>query len=128
MDPKSLTADFRDFLKSLNDYGVEYLLIGCHAVAYHCYLRPTQDLDVWIAVNLDNARRAVTLEGISHLTRYEGPVMKLIARMLLTRGNQPAKIVLYVLKSRLPLFGRVRLRPHDAPATLEECAVFRWDS
>jgi len=28
MDPKSLSADFRDFLKSLNDHGVEYLLVG----------------------------------------------------------------------------------------------------
>lgn len=48
MDPKSLTADFRDFLKCLNDHGVEYLLIGGHAVAYHGYVRPTQDMDIWI--------------------------------------------------------------------------------
>jgi hypothetical protein len=34
MDPKALSADFRDFLKFLNDHGVEYLLIGRHAVAY----------------------------------------------------------------------------------------------
>ena len=26
MDPKSLSADFRDFLESLNNHGVEYLL------------------------------------------------------------------------------------------------------
>ena len=58
MDPKSLSADFRDFLKSLNDHDVEYLLVGGHAVAYHGYVRP-QDMDVWIAVNPDNARRMV---------------------------------------------------------------------
>ena len=28
-----------DFLKCLNDHGVEYLLIGGHAVAYHGYVR-----------------------------------------------------------------------------------------
>jgi len=60
MDPKSLTADFRDFLKSLNDHGVEYLLIGGHAVAYHGYVRPTGDMDVWIAVNRENATRMVS--------------------------------------------------------------------
>jgi hypothetical protein len=60
MDPKSLSADFRDFLKSLNDHGVEYLLIGGQAVAYHGYVRPTQDMDVWIAVSPDNAQRMVT--------------------------------------------------------------------
>ena len=59
MDPKSLSADFRDFLKSLNDHGVEYLLIGGHAVAYHGYVRPTQDMDVWIAVSPNNAERMV---------------------------------------------------------------------
>src|SRR5437016_4564341 len=59
MDPKSLSADFRDFLKSLNDHGVEYLLVGGHAVAYHGYVRPTQDMDVWIAVSPGNAQRTV---------------------------------------------------------------------
>ena len=33
MDPKSLTRDFKEFLQSLNDHGVEYLVIGGHAVA-----------------------------------------------------------------------------------------------
>src|SRR6266700_2698215 len=59
MELKSLTADFRDFLKSLNDHGVEYLLIGGHAVAYHGYVRPTLDMDVWIAVTPENAQRMV---------------------------------------------------------------------
>ena len=59
MEPTPLSADFRDFLKCLNDHGVEYLLIGGHAVAYHGYVRPTQDMDVWIAVSPDNARRMV---------------------------------------------------------------------
>jgi hypothetical protein len=60
MDPKSLSADFRDFLKSLNEHGVEYLLIGGHAVAFHGYVRPTQDMDLWIAVSPQNAQRMVT--------------------------------------------------------------------
>jgi hypothetical protein len=60
MDPKTLSADFREFLKSLNDHGVEYLLVGGHAVAYHGYVRPTQDMDVWIAVRPENAERIVS--------------------------------------------------------------------
>lgn len=59
MDPKSLSADFRDFLGCLNDHGVEYLLIGGHAVAFHGYVRPTQDMDVWIAASQTNAERMV---------------------------------------------------------------------
>jgi predicted nucleotidyltransferase len=65
MDPKSLSADFRDFLKSLNDHGVEYLLVGGHAVAYHGYVRPTQDLDVWIGASQNNAQQASLRDGFS---------------------------------------------------------------
>lgn len=59
MGPHSLTRDFREFLQSLNDQGVEYLVIGGHAVAFHGYPRATADLDVWIAVHPDNADRLV---------------------------------------------------------------------
>lgn len=60
MDPRSLTKDFKEFLQCLNANGVEFLLIGGHAVAFHGYPRATSDLDVWIAVNPDNALRAVS--------------------------------------------------------------------
>ncbi len=55
MDPRSLTKDFRDFLQCLNGRGVEFLVIGGHAVAFHGYPRATADLDVWVAVNPANA-------------------------------------------------------------------------
>ena len=51
--------DFKDFLKLLNSHGVEYLLIGGYAVAYHGYIRATQDIDIWIKVTPENARRVV---------------------------------------------------------------------
>lgn len=60
MDPTHLSADFRDFLTCLNDAGVEYLVVGGHAVAYYGYVRPTRDLDVWVAVSPANAERLVT--------------------------------------------------------------------
>ncbi|MFO1457802.1 MAG: hypothetical protein U1G08_00220 [Verrucomicrobiota bacterium] len=59
MDLRYLSDDFREFLTCLNEAGVEYLLVGGHAVAYHGYFRPTQDLDVWIAVSKENAGRLV---------------------------------------------------------------------
>lgn len=55
-----LSDDFRDFLTCLNEAGVEYLLVGGHAVAYHGYFRPTQDLDVWVAVSDENADRLIS--------------------------------------------------------------------
>jgi predicted nucleotidyltransferase len=59
MDPKHLSDEFRDFLKCLNDAGVDYLLIGGHAVAYHGYVRPTTDMDIWIALDRTNAEKAI---------------------------------------------------------------------
>ena len=59
MDPTHLSDDFRDFLTCLNEAGVEYLIVGGHAVAYYGYVRPTRDIDVWIAVSPDNAEKLV---------------------------------------------------------------------
>jgi predicted nucleotidyltransferase len=59
MDPQ-LPHDFREFLRLLNATGVEYLLIGGYAVAYYGYPRTTHDLDIWIAIHPENARRMVT--------------------------------------------------------------------
>ena len=51
------SMDKRDFLKLLNANGVDYLLIGAYAVNYHGYIRSTDDIDVWIAIDPDNAQR-----------------------------------------------------------------------
>ncbi len=60
MDPRHLPPDFRDFLACLNDAGVEYLLVGGHAVAYHGYPRVTSDMDVWINRTPENATKVLT--------------------------------------------------------------------
>jgi len=52
-----LPADFREFLRLLNSHRVEYLLIGGYAVGFHGYPRPTGDMDIWIALNRQNAAR-----------------------------------------------------------------------
>lgn len=59
MDTIRLPADFRDFLKLLNSYRVKYLLIGGYAVCFHGYYRNTADIDIWVAVNLENAAKLV---------------------------------------------------------------------
>jgi len=54
-----LNQDFKEFIKSLNDNGVQYLVIGGYAVAFHGHPRYTKDLDVWIRVSPENAGRIV---------------------------------------------------------------------
>ena len=52
-----LPPDFKEFLQLLNSKRVEYLLIGGYAVGYHGYPRATADMDIWIAINPENALR-----------------------------------------------------------------------
>jgi predicted nucleotidyltransferase len=40
--------DFKDLIRSLNKFDVEYILIGGYAVIMHGYIRSTSDLDIWI--------------------------------------------------------------------------------
>ena len=56
-----LPLDFKEFLKLLNEKSVRYLLIGGYAVGYHGYPRATNDMDVWIAIQPDNARKIVAV-------------------------------------------------------------------
>ncbi|HEY1207656.1 MAG: hypothetical protein ABSH46_06385 [Bryobacteraceae bacterium] len=41
----------------LNSSSVEYLVIGGYAVNVHGYARATADLDIWISIHPENARR-----------------------------------------------------------------------
>jgi hypothetical protein len=56
-----LPSDFKEFLKLLNAHQAEYLLIGGYAVGFHGYPRATVDMDIWIAMNLANSQRIVTV-------------------------------------------------------------------
>ena len=55
-----LPHDFKEFLKLLNENQVKYLLIGGYAVGYHGYPRATADMDIWIAIHPQNAKKIVT--------------------------------------------------------------------
>ncbi len=52
-----LTKDSKEFIESLSSNGVEYLIVGGHAVGFHGYPRFTGDLDIWVRTNPENATR-----------------------------------------------------------------------
>lgn len=56
-----LPPDFKEFLKLLNEHEVRYLLIGGYAVGYHGYARATEDMDIWVAVQPENANKIVNV-------------------------------------------------------------------
>jgi predicted nucleotidyltransferase len=54
-----LSQDFKEFVKLLIDYKVEYLIVGGYAVSIHGHPRYTGDLDIWINPTLENANSLV---------------------------------------------------------------------
>jgi hypothetical protein len=55
-----VNRDFRDLLAEFNAHGVEYLVVGAHALAAHGHVRATKDLDLWVRPAGDNAERVLS--------------------------------------------------------------------
>ena len=54
-----MNQDFKDLLAEFNARQVEYLIVGAHALAAHGHVRATQDLDVWVRPDPENANRVI---------------------------------------------------------------------
>lgn len=52
-----LAKDFEDFVKLLNKFDVEYMVVGGYAMAFHGKPRYTGDLDIWINISEANATK-----------------------------------------------------------------------
>ncbi len=88
-----LNRDFKEFIKSLNDKGVHYLVVGGYAVAFHGYPRYTKDLDVWIEVNKINASniiQALKQFGFASLALSENDF--LVPNQVIQLGYPPSRI------------------------------------
>ena len=54
-----MSRDYRDLFAELNTHGVDYIVVGSHALAVHGHVRATKDLDVWIRPEASNAPRVL---------------------------------------------------------------------
>ncbi len=54
-----LSKDLREFVELLNSAGVEYVIVGAHAVAYHGYPRYTGDIDFFVRPTAESGRKIV---------------------------------------------------------------------
>jgi predicted nucleotidyltransferase len=88
-----LPPDFKEFLKLLNSHQVKYLLIGGYAVGYYGYARATQDMDVWIAADPENADRIVrALADFGFQTSELSPRLFLEGHNIVRMGLPPMRI------------------------------------
>jgi hypothetical protein len=88
-----LPRDFKEFLSLLRSHGVEYLLIGGYAVIYHGFPRATGDMDIWIAMDPENAQRMVdTVREFGFDTPDLSPALFLQDDSMVRMGNVPLRI------------------------------------
>lgn len=77
-----MNRDFSDLLAAFDAHGVEYLIVGAHALAAHGHVRATKDLDVWVRPSEGNAPRV-----LAALEAFGAPLHDLTARDLATPGT-----------------------------------------
>jgi hypothetical protein len=88
-----LNKDFKEFIQSLNDNQVHYLVIGGYAVALHGHPRYTKDMDVWIEMKPENAKqvtKALEQFGFGSLGLKADDF--LVPDQVLQLGNAPNRI------------------------------------
>lgn len=77
-----MSPDFRDLLSAFNAHGVDFLVVGAHALAAHGHVRATGDLDVWVRPEASNAKRV-----LEALKAFGAPLADLDAADLVREGT-----------------------------------------
>ena len=88
-----LNQDFKEFVESLNESDVRYLIVGGYAVAAHGRPRYTKDLDVWIEASQKNAERLIlALEQFGFGSLGLKAVDFLIPDQIVQLGYPPSRV------------------------------------
>ena len=69
MTLEGLNDDFRDLLVAFGEAGVEFVIVGAYAVAFHGAPRASGDIDVFVRPSPENAARV-----LSALARFGAPL------------------------------------------------------
>jgi predicted nucleotidyltransferase len=109
-----LPDDFKEFLRLLDSHRVEYLLIGGYAVGHYGYLRATADMDVWVAISPDNARRVVAaLEAYGFGPSSVAPELFLVPGNIVRLGVPPLRLEILTTISGVSFGDCYGRRVHD---------------
>jgi hypothetical protein len=88
-----LARDFDEFFTSLNAYGVEFLIVGAYALAFHGVPRFTGDIDVFIRPTPDNGARLLTaLADFGFPVQPLQPADVIQPNRILQMGVEPVQI------------------------------------
>jgi predicted nucleotidyltransferase len=105
-----LAPDFKELLEEFERAGVEYVLVGGYAVAYHGRSRSTKDIDLVLEGSDENLARAATaLETFGAAPSIVNDVRKMNADEIVFMGEPPMRVdLLRAIEgvSAAALFGR----------------------
>ena len=88
-----VAPDFDEFIACLTVHGVEFVIIGAYALAYHGAPRFTGDLDVLVRPTVDNAERLLrALNAFGFPTPELTPEAVADRRRLIEMGVPPVQI------------------------------------
>lgn len=88
-----LHKDLREFIELLNSHGVEYVVVGGHAVAFHGYPRYTGDIDFLVRPTEENVSRIVAvLEGFGFSGAHELKASLTQPEKIIQLGRLPNRI------------------------------------
>jgi hypothetical protein len=88
-----VAPDFDEFIACLTAHGVEFVIVGAYALAYHGAPRFTGDLDVLVRPTLDNATRLLTaLKAFGFPAPELTPEAVADRRRLIEMGVPPVQI------------------------------------
>jgi hypothetical protein len=87
-----VAPDYDEFIACLTAHGVEFVIVGAYALAYHGAPRFTGDLDVLVRPTIDNASRLITaLEAFGFHTELT-PAAVTNERRMIQMGVPPVQI------------------------------------
>ncbi len=93
METSDLHPDHRELLELLASHKVEFILVGAYALAFHGYVRQTEDIDIWIKRSKENADRVSAAFSEFGIPIGEGAVRQLVEdRQLLQIGVKPQMV------------------------------------
>ena len=88
-----LNRHFQEFIELLEKQNVRYLLIGGYAVGFHGFPRYTGDLDVFIAIDSENAEKLLRVFGLFGFSDLGLEVNDFLEKDIVVEiGREPLKI------------------------------------
>jgi hypothetical protein len=82
-----MNDDLRELLELLKSQGVEFLVVGGHAVSFHARPRMTEDVDVWVGRRPENVQRLAQV-----LASFGAPISAEGAKDFSERENQMVRL------------------------------------